>query len=84
MDLILVTLASALAGFVDAIVGGGGLISGIAVALKSLRPHVRVVGVESAAAPVEAVAPAPAPVDAAPEPVADILAVEAPKAAVQA
>lgn len=32
-------------------VGGGGLISGIAVALKSLRPNVRVVGVESAAAP---------------------------------
>ena len=32
-------------------VGGGGLCSGIAVALKSLRPQVRVVGVESAAAP---------------------------------
>jgi threonine dehydratase len=32
-------------------VGGGGLISGTAVALKSLRPKVRVVGVESAAAP---------------------------------
>ncbi|MBL8689590.1 MAG: chemotaxis protein CheW [Rhodospirillaceae bacterium] len=38
---------------------------------------------ESAAAPVEAVAAAPAPVDAAPEPVADIAAVEAPKAAVE-
>ena len=32
-------------------VGGGGLISGVAVAIKSLLPHVRVVGVESAAAP---------------------------------
>jgi threonine dehydratase len=32
-------------------VGGGGLISGIAVAIKSQRPGVRVIGVESAAAP---------------------------------
>jgi threonine dehydratase len=32
-------------------VGGGGLISGIAVAIKSQRPEVRVIGVESAAAP---------------------------------
>jgi threonine dehydratase len=32
-------------------VGGGGLISGIAVAIKSLRPEVRIIGVESAAAP---------------------------------
>ena len=32
-------------------VGGGGLISGVAVALKSLKPTVRVVGVESEAAP---------------------------------
>ncbi|MSR35641.1 MAG: threonine ammonia-lyase [Gemmatimonadetes bacterium] len=32
-------------------VGGGGLISGIAVAIKSIRPDVRVIGVESAAAP---------------------------------
>ncbi len=32
-------------------VGGGGLISGIAVAIKSLLPNVRVIGVESAAAP---------------------------------
>ena len=32
-------------------VGGGGLISGVAVALKSVCPHVRVIGVESAAAP---------------------------------
>ena len=32
-------------------VGGGGLVSGIAVALKELRPSVRVIGVESEAAP---------------------------------
>ena len=32
-------------------IGGGGLISGIAVALKSLKPGIRVIGVESAAAP---------------------------------
>lgn len=32
-------------------VGGGGLIAGIAVAIKSLRPGVRVVGVESSAFP---------------------------------
>lgn len=32
-------------------VGGGGLISGIAVALKSLRPNIRIVGVEAAGAP---------------------------------
>ena len=32
-------------------VGGGGLISGIAVAIKGLRPEVRVIGVEPAGAP---------------------------------
>ena len=32
-------------------IGGGGLISGIAVAVKTTRPGVRVVGVEAAAAP---------------------------------
>lgn len=32
-------------------IGGGGLISGIAVALKAARPEVRVVGVEAEAAP---------------------------------
>ena len=32
-------------------IGGGGVISGIAVAMKSLRPEVRVVGVEVEAAP---------------------------------
>jgi threonine dehydratase len=35
-------------------VGGGGLIAGIAVALKALMPGVRVVGVQSAAAPAAA------------------------------
>lgn len=32
-------------------VGGGGLIAGVAAAVKETHPHVRVVGVESAAAP---------------------------------
>ena len=32
-------------------VGGGGIISGIAVAIKEIRPEVRIVGVESAALP---------------------------------
>jgi threonine dehydratase len=32
-------------------VGGGGMISGIALAVKSLAPHVRIVGVEADAAP---------------------------------
>src|SRR6266545_762436 len=32
-------------------IGGGGLISGVAMALKALKPSVRVVGVESAGAP---------------------------------
>ncbi len=32
-------------------VGGGGMISGIAIGLKSLRPDVRVIGVEAEAAP---------------------------------
>lgn len=32
-------------------VGGGGLASGVAVAVKSLRPHVKVIGVQAAAAP---------------------------------
>jgi threonine dehydratase len=39
---------------VDAVlvpVGGGGLISGVAVALKSLRPGIKVVGVQTEAAP---------------------------------
>jgi threonine dehydratase len=33
-------------------IGGGGLISGIATAIKALRPHVRVIGVEAARNPV--------------------------------
>jgi threonine dehydratase len=32
-------------------IGGGGLISGVATALKQLAPHIRVIGVESAGAP---------------------------------
>ncbi len=32
-------------------IGGGGLISGVATAYKSLRPHVRIVGVETAVLP---------------------------------
>ena len=32
-------------------VGGGGLISGIAIAIKALRPRVKVIGVEAAACP---------------------------------
>ncbi|WP_315918112.1 threonine/serine dehydratase [Mesorhizobium sp. SP-1A] len=32
--------------------GGGGLISGVGIALKALAPHVRVVGVEAAGSPV--------------------------------
>lgn len=32
-------------------IGGGGLIAGIAMAIKATHPHVRVIGVESAAAP---------------------------------
>jgi threonine dehydratase len=42
------------AGELDAVlvpVGGGGLLSGIAVALKTLRPSIEVIGVESEAAP---------------------------------
>ena len=35
-------------------VGGGGLISGIATALKAVRPEVKVIGVQSAAAPAAA------------------------------
>jgi threonine dehydratase len=33
-------------------VGGGGLISGISIAIKSLRPHVRIIGIEAARNPV--------------------------------
>jgi threonine dehydratase len=32
-------------------IGGGGMISGIAVAVKSVAPHVRIIGVEAEAAP---------------------------------
>ena len=46
MQWFVVTMASLSAGFVDAIVGGGGLISGIAAYVKYLRPSVKVIGVE--------------------------------------
>jgi threonine dehydratase len=36
-------------------VGGGGLIAGVALALKTLRPEVKIVGVQAAAAPAAAV-----------------------------
>jgi threonine dehydratase len=39
------------AGLVVVPVGGGGLITGVALALKSLRPGIRVAGVQAAAAP---------------------------------
>ena len=43
--------------------GGGGLASGVAIAVKSLMPHVRVVGVQAAAcAPYAGLDPAPGPV----------------------
>ena len=32
--------------------GGGGLISGVATAIKALAPHVRIVGIEAAGSPV--------------------------------
>ena len=40
-----------LAGFVDASAGGGGLISGIALAIKSLKPSCKVIGVQAATVP---------------------------------
>ena len=39
-----------LAGFVDSIAGGGGLISGVAYAIKHLNPKVKVYGVQAAGA----------------------------------
>ena len=59
-------------------VGGGGMISGIAVAAKALRPDVRIVGVEAAASPGAAKsleAGAPGPVESA-DTLADGIAVK--------
>ena len=59
-------------------VGGGGMISGIAVAAKALRPDVRIVGVEAAASPGAArslEAGAPVPVESA-DTLADGIAVK--------
>jgi threonine dehydratase len=61
-------------------IGGGGLISGIAIAIKTLRPDVRVVGVQvEACAPVlqSLAAGAPEPVDSA-RTIADGIAVKRP------
>lgn len=61
-------------------IGGGGVISGIAVALKSLLPGVRVIGVQAAnVAPVRASLEAGRPVECAFEPtIADGIAVKHP------
>lgn len=61
-------------------VGGGGLASGVAIALKSARPHIRVVGVQAercAAFPGSLAAHAPVTVDAALT-IADGIAVKRP------
>ena len=44
MELLIVSLASLLAGLVDAIVGGGGLIGGVSAVLKHVAPEVEVIG----------------------------------------
>ena len=44
MELFIATFASAFAGFVDSIVGGGGLISGMATVAKAVNPAIEVVG----------------------------------------
>ena len=51
-----ILFATALAaGFVDSIAGGGGLITGVASAIKALRPGIRILGVEpETAAPMAA------------------------------
>lgn len=61
-------------------IGGGGLISGVATALKALRPHVRVVGVQAsgaAAFPASLAAGHPVPCDTA-STIADGIAVKHP------
>lgn len=61
-------------------VGGGGLASGIAIAVKSARPHVRVIGVQAAtcaAFPASLAAGTPVTVDAALS-IADGIAVKRP------
>jgi threonine dehydratase len=62
-------------------IGGGGLISGIAVAIKTLRPDVQVIGVQAeGCAPVKAslMAGRPMPVMTQPNTIADGIAVKRP------
>jgi threonine dehydratase len=61
-------------------VGGGGLISGVAVAIKSERPEIEVIGVQAAAcAPFPASMAAGKPVEIEPQPtIADGIAVKRP------
>ncbi len=61
-------------------VGGGGLIAGVATAMKSLRPDVRIIGVQASAAPATSESLArKAPVHVAPRPtLADGVAVAEP------
>jgi threonine dehydratase len=62
-------------------IGGGGLISGIAVAIRSQRPDIEVIGVQvEACAPMGAslAAGAPVPVTRAPNTIADGIAVKRP------
>lgn len=59
-------------------VGGGGLISGIAVAAKSLRPQIEVIGVEAARFPAMRQALAGAPIDCGNSTIAEGIAVKEP------
>ena len=61
-------------------IGGGGIISGIAIAAKALVPHVRIIGVQSAAvAPVIASLKAGKPITVAPrQTIADGIAIKYP------
>ena len=36
-----------LAGFIDAVAGGGGLVSGIAACVKQINPRIQVIGVQA-------------------------------------
>ena len=40
-----------IAGFVDAIAGGGGLISGVAACAKQINPRIQIIGVQAEGAP---------------------------------
>ena len=45
--LLIIILFGLIASFIDSVVGGGGLISGISIAVKSLKPDVKIIGVEA-------------------------------------